>query len=268
MRWRPTAACAPATIAARRCEEKERERPGFYSADASAAQPLLHPLGGGAGGEDRARAEPGGQAPGVRAQGAADGGEHRGATRLKTARRSTIWRGSGGPTDAHRADRLDLPEPAGADAVPRPRCAADGAAGVDLHRRRRLGAGDQRRRSTPSPRRIPGCAVRHVWHEDRGFEKAAILNRAIATSEAEFLMFLDGDVLIHPDFLARHLELARPGRFSHREPDPARRGGERAGDAGDDRAGTVVFDRGWLRAQPARSTVSAPGSRPCRSRSR
>lgn len=57
-------------------------------------------------------------------------------------------------------------------------------------------------------------AVRHVWHEDRGFQKAAILNRAIATSEAEFLIFIDGDVLIHPVFVARHLELARPGRFS------------------------------------------------------
>jgi GT2 family glycosyltransferase len=60
----------------------------------------------------------------------------------------------------------------------------------------------------------PGLAVRHVWHEDRGFEKAAILNKAIAGSEAEFLVFIDGDVLIHPGFLARHLELARPGRFS------------------------------------------------------
>lgn len=60
----------------------------------------------------------------------------------------------------------------------------------------------------------PGLAIRHVWHEDRGFEKAAILNKAIASSEAEFLVFIDGDVLIHPIFTARHIELARPGRFS------------------------------------------------------
>ncbi len=55
--------------------------------------------------------------------------------------------------------------------------------------------------------------VRHVWHEDRGFEKGAILNKAIASSEAELLVFIDGDVLIHPGFVARHVELARPGRF-------------------------------------------------------
>ena len=59
-------------------EEKERARPGFYSADASAAQPLLHPVGGGAGGQDRTGAEPGGEVAGVRAQGAADRRQHRG----------------------------------------------------------------------------------------------------------------------------------------------------------------------------------------------
>lgn len=60
----------------------------------------------------------------------------------------------------------------------------------------------------------PALPVRHVWHEDRGFEKNAILNRAIASSEADFLLFLDGDVLIRPDFVARHLEIARPDRWS------------------------------------------------------
>ena len=60
----------------------------------------------------------------------------------------------------------------------------------------------------------PRLAVRHVWHEDRGFQKNAILNRAIASSEAELLVFIDGDVLARPDFFARHLELARPDRWS------------------------------------------------------
>ena len=63
-------------------------------------------------------------------------------TRLKTGRRSTIWRGSAG-SHADRADRLDLREPAGADALPDLGGAADGAAGLDLHRRRRVGAGDE-----------------------------------------------------------------------------------------------------------------------------
>ena len=56
--------------------------------------------------------------------------------------------------------------------------------------------------------------LRHVWHEDRGFQKNAILNRAIASSEADFLVFIDGDVLLRPDFLGHHLALARPDRWS------------------------------------------------------
>ena len=61
--------------------------------------------------------------------------------------------------------------------------------------------------------RYPDLPIRHVWHEDRGFEKNVILNRAIATSDADYLIFIDGDCLIHPCFIARHLEVARRDRF-------------------------------------------------------
>ena len=55
--------------------------------------------------------------------------------------------------------------------------------------------------------------IRHVWHEDVGFRKCKILNRAIAESGAEYLIFTDGDCIPHPEFIAGHLELARPGYF-------------------------------------------------------
>ena len=56
--------------------------------------------------------------------------------------------------------------------------------------------------------------IRHVWHEDQGFEKCRILNTAIESSDSEFLIFMDGDVLVHPDFLKRHYDLCMKGRFS------------------------------------------------------
>jgi glycosyltransferase involved in cell wall biosynthesis len=59
----------------------------------------------------------------------------------------------------------------------------------------------------------PGLPVRHVWHEDAGFRKNVILNRAAATAEAEYLIFTDGDCLMSPGFVARHVALARPDRF-------------------------------------------------------
>jgi glycosyltransferase involved in cell wall biosynthesis len=55
--------------------------------------------------------------------------------------------------------------------------------------------------------------IRHVWHEDAGFRKCRILNRAIAESNAEYLIFTDGDCIPHPEFVAGHLDLARPGYF-------------------------------------------------------
>lgn len=58
-----------------------------------------------------------------------------------------------------------------------------------------------------------GAPVRHLWHEDRGFRKCAILNTAIQASRGDYLVFLDGDCIPRRDFLAVHRRLARPGRF-------------------------------------------------------
>ena len=58
-----------------------------------------------------------------------------------------------------------------------------------------------------------GTRLRHIWQADHGFRKNRILNKAIASSQAEHLIFLDGDCLPSPRFVARHLELASPRRF-------------------------------------------------------
>lgn len=60
----------------------------------------------------------------------------------------------------------------------------------------------------------PELSVRHVWHEDRGFEKNVILNKAVSTSVADFLIFTDGDCIIHPCFIQRHVDLAHTNQFS------------------------------------------------------
>lgn len=57
------------------------------------------------------------------------------------------------------------------------------------------------------------CALRHIRQRDRGFRKNRILNAAIASSDADYLVFVDGDCLLHPDFVARHCACARPDRY-------------------------------------------------------
>lgn len=53
----------------------------------------------------------------------------------------------------------------------------------------------------------------HLWQEHQGFRRARILNQAIALAKSEYLVFLDGDTLPHPDFVSDHRALARSEAF-------------------------------------------------------
>src|ERR1044071_2754172 len=75
------------------------------------------------------------------------------------------------------------------------------------------GSGEETRRCIEHARREWQPDIRHVWHDDDGFRKCKILNRAIQETNAEYLIFSDGDCIPHPEFVAGHLALARPGRF-------------------------------------------------------
>lgn len=52
--------------------------------------------------------------------------------------------------------------------------------------------------------------LRHVWHADDGFRKNKILNESIRQAAAPYLIFLDGDCIPHPRFVAEHLAHAAP----------------------------------------------------------
>jgi glycosyltransferase involved in cell wall biosynthesis len=58
-----------------------------------------------------------------------------------------------------------------------------------------------------------GFSLAHVRHEDRGFRLAEIRNRAILKSAGGLCIFLDGDCIPRPGFVAAHRRLAAPGWF-------------------------------------------------------
>ena len=58
-----------------------------------------------------------------------------------------------------------------------------------------------------------GLNLLHVWHEDRGFRKTEILNRAIVASDGDHLLFTDGDCIPRRDLLDVHHALTQHGRY-------------------------------------------------------
>ncbi len=55
--------------------------------------------------------------------------------------------------------------------------------------------------------------VRHVWQEDRGFRAAAVRNRALAATWADYVVFSDGDCIPLAGFVGGHRRLAEKGWF-------------------------------------------------------
>jgi glycosyltransferase involved in cell wall biosynthesis len=60
--------------------------------------------------------------------------------------------------------------------------------------------------------RLP-VPVRHIWHDDLGFRLAAIRNRALAAARGEYVLMIDGDLVLHPEFVRSHADFARRSTY-------------------------------------------------------
>lgn len=60
--------------------------------------------------------------------------------------------------------------------------------------------------------RLP-VPVWHLWQEDLGFRLARARNRAIAAARGDYIVLVDGDMTLHPAFIADHIRAARQGSF-------------------------------------------------------
>jgi glycosyltransferase involved in cell wall biosynthesis len=56
-------------------------------------------------------------------------------------------------------------------------------------------------------------SISYIHHDDQGFRAGTIRNKAVAQSKGEYLLFIDGDCILRPDFIARHRQLAASGYF-------------------------------------------------------
>lgn len=58
-----------------------------------------------------------------------------------------------------------------------------------------------------------GLRYYHVWHEDKGVRQSRIKNLAVKYVDSPYLIFIDHDVVLHPDFIKDHVSMARQNYF-------------------------------------------------------
>jgi glycosyltransferase involved in cell wall biosynthesis len=75
------------------------------------------------------------------------------------------------------------------------------------------GSEDQTRAVFDAWAHVQQFAAVHIWQKHDGFRRSRILNQAIAGAKSRYLVFLDGDTVPHPNFVADHRQLARGDCF-------------------------------------------------------
>lgn len=75
------------------------------------------------------------------------------------------------------------------------------------------GSGEETRRTIEAFSRSINCKfeLKHIWQKDEGFQKPKIINETVRNSTGDYLVFIDGDCMAHPDFIKSHLISAAPG---------------------------------------------------------
>jgi len=57
--------------------------------------------------------------------------------------------------------------------------------------------------------------IKHVWQEDDGFRKTKILNKCFLKAKGEYIIQIDGDIVMHRRFIEDHLRNAKKNVFLH-----------------------------------------------------
>ena len=57
------------------------------------------------------------------------------------------------------------------------------------------------------------CTLKHAWQEDRGFRLAESRNNALRMCEGDYVVFVDGDIIMERHFIEDHERMARKGHF-------------------------------------------------------
>ena len=60
---------------------------------------------------------------------------------------------------------------------------------------------------------ISPIPIIHIWHKDDKNQKSKIMNKAIAASKYEYIIEIDGDIIMHRDFVKDHISHAKTNTY-------------------------------------------------------
>jgi len=75
------------------------------------------------------------------------------------------------------------------------------------------GSTDETRNLINSIKLQTNIPINHVWHKDEGFQLAKIRNKAIKQAKYDYIIQIDGDLILHPYFIIDHIKAAKEDCF-------------------------------------------------------
>ena len=75
------------------------------------------------------------------------------------------------------------------------------------------GSGDDTKITIHTFQTTSNLNILHSWQEDKGFRAAKSRNKAIAKSNSDYIILIDGDMILHPEFIQDHINNAELGYF-------------------------------------------------------
>jgi len=75
------------------------------------------------------------------------------------------------------------------------------------------GSDDSTRKCIAEFQKSSTLNVIHSWQRDEGFRVAKSRNKAISKSNGDYIVLIDGDMILHPEFINDHINNAQPSYF-------------------------------------------------------
>ncbi|GGE06508.1 MULTISPECIES: glycosyltransferase family 2 protein [Sphingobacterium] len=75
------------------------------------------------------------------------------------------------------------------------------------------GSGEATKQAVERLKSLSKLPIHHIWHPDEGFRLSVIRNKAIEAAQSEYIIQIDGDILLDPHFISDHLSLIEPNAF-------------------------------------------------------